>query len=72
MRKCEVIFSQALSVANLRRLGFGPFFQTHFIDLAEVENLDVVWRRIRLVDIGMEVVAGKLFTISTQVMSLAL
>jgi len=52
--------------ANIARFGFGPFFQTHFIDQAQIEDLNVVWQCSGLVSIRVEVIAGKLVAIATK------
>jgi hypothetical protein len=59
-------------LANLCRFGFRPFIKAHLVDQAQIENLDIVGEFNGFIRIGVQVVAWKIFTISAQVMPLAL
>jgi hypothetical protein len=53
--------------SNLRRLGRGPFFETHLIDQAQIIDLDVVGEIARFIRIGVEIVTWEILTVPAKI-----
>jgi len=52
-------FSIKIGLFDLQRLFFSPFFNTHFLNQAKIEQLRVVLPDSSLVRIGMKMITGK-------------
>jgi len=51
---------------------FSHIYSPHFIDKAQIKDLDVMWQFAAFVNIRVEVIAGKLFAIPTKFHALVL